>query len=77
MIITIKAKAPGRWNVYRSDGLTLNRPAGRVARTQSLGAVKAYYFDLEENRHDLGSLPKAWPNQIKRILESSHVRTTQ
>lgn len=50
---------------------------GRIVRTQSLGAAKTYFFDLKENRHELGSLPKAWPNQIKRILESNHVRTTQ
>ena len=74
MIITIKAKSPGRWNVYRSEGLTVNTAAGRIVRTQSLGAVKAYYFDLEERRHDLGSLPRDWPNQVKRILktESNH-----
>ena len=75
MIITVKAKSPGRWNVYRSEGLVTNVPAGRIVRTQSLGAVKAYYFDLEERRHDLGSLPRDWPNQVKKILkmESNHV----
>lgn len=77
MVITVKAKSPGRWNVYRSEGLVTNVQAGRIVRTQSLGAAKTYFFDLEENRHELGSLPKAWPNQIKRILESNHVRTTQ
>lgn len=74
MVITIKAKSPGRWNVYRSEGLTANVAAGRIVRTQSLGAVKAYYFDQEERRHDLGSLPRDWPNQVKKILktESNH-----
>lgn len=74
MVITIKAKSPGRWNVYRSEGLTANVAAGHIVRTQSLGAVKAYYFDLEERRHDLGSFPRDWPNQVKRILktESNH-----
>lgn len=75
MVITIKAKSPGRWNVYRSEGLVTNVQAGRIVRTQSLGAVKAHYFDLEERRHDLGSLPRDWPNQVKKILkmESNHV----
>lgn len=75
MVITVKAKSPGRWDVYRSEGLTTNVPAGRIIRTQSLGAVKAYYFDLEERRHDLGSTPRDWPNQVKKILkmESNHV----
>lgn len=74
MVIIIKAKSPGRWNVYRSEGLITNVPAGHIVRTQSLGAVKAYYFDLEERRHDLGSLPRDWPNQVKKILktESNH-----
>lgn len=74
-MISIVSKGPGRWNVYRSEGLTTNIPAGRIIRTQSLGAVKAYYFDLEERRHDLGSLPRDWPNQVKKILktESNHV----
>lgn len=74
MVITIKAKSPGRWNVYRSEGLTANVAAGRIVRTQSLGAVKVYYFDLEERRHDLGSFPRDWPNQVKKILktESNH-----
>lgn len=74
MVITIKAKSPGRWNVYRSEGLTANVAAGRIVRTQSLGEVKAYYFDLEERRHDLGSFPRDWPNQVKKILktESNH-----
>lgn len=74
MVITIKAKSPGRWNVYRSEGLTANAAAGHIVRTQSLGTVKVYYFDLEERRHDLGSFPRDWPNQVKKILktESNH-----
>lgn len=69
MVITIKAKSPGRWNVYRSEGLTANVAAGHIVRTQSLGAVKTYFFDLGENRHELGSMSRAWANQIKHILE--------
>ena len=43
-------------------------------KAKSPGAVKAYYFDLEERRHDLGSFPRDWPNQVKKILktESNH-----
>ncbi|QVJ13185.1 hypothetical protein [Pseudomonas phage PSA28] len=77
MKISVVSKGPGRWSVFQSIGLSANVAAGRIVRTQSLGAAKTYFFDLGENRHELGSLPKAWPNQIKRILESNHVRTTQ
>lgn len=72
MMVSIVSKGPGRWNVYQSIGLSANVAAGRIVRTQSLGAVRAYFFDLGENRHELGSTPKTWPNQIKRILESNH-----
>lgn len=69
MVITIVSRGPGRWGVYQSIGLSANVAAGRIVRTQSLGAAKTYFFDLGENRHELGSMPKAWANQIKRILE--------
>lgn len=69
MVITIISRGPGRWGVYQSIGLSASVAAGRIVRTQSLGAAKTYFFDLGENRHELGSMPRAWANQIKRILE--------
>ncbi len=75
MVITIKAKKPGVWYVYRSEGLILNRAAGVVRRI--MGEANSYYFysadshDIDtENRWIVSSQPRSWPNTIKNIIRS-------
>lgn len=75
MVITVKAKKPGLWHVYKSEGLVLNRPAGTVRRAE--GQASAYYF-YADGSHDIDPLvkwsvssnPREWPNTIKNIIRN-------
>lgn len=75
MVITIKAKRPGLWNVYKSEGLITNRPAGVVRRVA--GEVPAYYFYADGShtvdpdcKMAMTSDPKRWANSIKQAINA-------
>lgn len=75
MVITIKAKRPGLWNVYKSEGLITNRPAGVVRRVT--GEAPAYYFYADGShtadancKVALTSDPKRWSNGIKQAINA-------
>jgi hypothetical protein len=67
MVITVKAKSPGRWNVYRSEGLVTNISAGYIVRLSGMAMI-TYYFDAEGIRHEIGSNPQKWPSTVRSIL---------
>lgn len=75
MVITIKAKKPGLWNVYKSEGIVTNMALGQVRRVA--GEASAYYFytpnsnDVNPNiKRAISSDPRTWPNTIKNIVRS-------
>lgn len=67
MVITVKARSPGRWNVYRSEGLVTNANAGYIVRSSGLSMI-TYYFDPEGIRYEIGSNPQKWPSTVRGIL---------
>lgn len=75
MLIKIRAKSPGVWNVYMSEGLTNNAKVGSITRIGHSPLV-TYFYDLDGTRHEIGSYPQNWPSTVKRILGQRIVRNT-